>query len=157
MGKIEKSRVVRSSTRRPTGFTNLELWMLSETEPPTSEHIHSLDLFFSTLPPTNICRRCPAWSSGGYPNNYGGGLPWHALPACGSCSPIWVVTIGLSGRGCTSFCIDLGYQGMLVYQEGPLSSQRLEVEGFGRPRCGCDKEAKGWCYQDDKELIWKCN
>jgi hypothetical protein len=38
-GRIEEPRGDRDSTRRPTESTNLELWGLPETEPPTTEHI----------------------------------------------------------------------------------------------------------------------
>lgn len=38
-GRVEGPRGDRDSTKRPTESTNLDLWGLPKTEPPTKEHI----------------------------------------------------------------------------------------------------------------------
>jgi hypothetical protein len=40
-GKIKGPERDRNPTRRPTEATNMDLWKLSETEPPTKEHIQA--------------------------------------------------------------------------------------------------------------------
>jgi hypothetical protein len=93
-GRIERAEGVKDTTRRPTESTNLGPWRVTETEPPTQEHVWT-----RPRPPTNMKQMCSlvfVWVL--QTTGVGLSLTLTLLPAFGSLSSNWAALSNLSER-----------------------------------------------------------
>ena len=90
--RIELSQKVGS--RRLIESTNLGLWELTETDPPTIEHVWTVPRSLTHM--HQMCSLVFMW----VPRELKWGMSLTQLPVIGSLIPSWTAWLGLSEREC---------------------------------------------------------